>query len=108
MKVKSLESKIDDLQIYIIKSNLVFYNIPKEATEDPYSVVAFMINNLQINTCCTPEGTLGAEIRIDVCHRCSQRKGSARPLIVKFVTQKGRDMIIDHVKKIKGNPICYE
>ena len=49
MKVKSLETKIDDLQIYSMKSNIVFYNIPEEAQEDPYSIVeAFMIDNLQI------------------------------------------------------------
>ena len=28
MKAKSLETKIDDLQIYSMKSNIVFYNIP--------------------------------------------------------------------------------
>ena len=36
LKVKSLETKIDDLQIYSMKSNIVFYNIPEEAHEDPY------------------------------------------------------------------------
>ena len=104
MKVKSLETKIDDLQIYSMKSNIVFYNIPEEAQEDPYSIVeAFMIDNLQIpHRLLYSRNNPGGKIRIDVCHRLGQRKSSTRPLIVKFVTQRGRDMVITYGKNLRG------
>ena len=65
MKVKALDTKIDDLQIYSMKSNIVFYNIPEETHEDPCSVVeAFMIDNLQIQHRCTQETTLGEKLEL--------------------------------------------
>ena len=87
-----------------MKSNIVFYNIPEEAQEDPYSIVeAFMIDNLQIpHRLLYSRNNPGGEIRIDVCHRLGQRKSSTGPLIVKFVTQRGRDMVITYGKNLRG------
>ena len=87
-----------------MKSNIVFYNIPEGAHEDSHSIVeAFMIDNLQIlHHLLYSTNNPGGEIKIDVCHCLGQRKGSARPLIVKFITKRGTDMVITYGKNLRG------
>ena len=87
-KVQSLEEKLESLQIYSMKNNLVFYNIPEVEQEDCSTVVMdFMKNTLKI-----PEHLLfspsnpAADIRIDTAHRMGMKKEKPRPIIVRFMS----------------------
>ena len=46
---------------------------------------------------------LGGEIRIDIAHCVSRpSNGRSRPIVVRFVTRKGRDMVLQQSSKLKG------
>ena len=105
-KVKSLEAKVEALQLHSMKPNLIFHNIPEKIQEDPY----IEIDTILRDTLKIPDNLIfstknpGGEIRVDVAHRIGQRKSKARPLIVKFLTQRGRDIVFTYAKQLKSTP----
>ena len=51
------------------------------------------------------QDNISGEIRIDIAHRIGKKNQSTtsrRPVVVKFVTRKGRDMVLKHAKNLKG------
>ena len=103
-RVKSLQTKLEDLQIHSMKSNLLFYNIPEKPEEDIYEIMDnFMKQTLKI-----PEELLfskknpGGEISVDLSHRLGQNRGKPRPVIVKFLTQHGFDLVRSFAKELKS------
>ena len=102
-RIKSLETKLEDLQIHSMKSNLLFYNIPEKPEEDIYEIMDnFMKQTLKIS-----EELLknpGGEISVDVSHRLGQKRGKPRPVFVKFLTQRGCDLVRSFAKELKSTP----
>ena len=47
---------------------------------------------------------MSGEVRVDIEHRIGQRKAKPRPLVVSFVTRRGRDIILSHAKNLKSTP----
>lgn len=106
--VSTLENKIDSLQIYSMRSNLVFHNIPEEEGEDCYAqAVTFMHHHLKIqeNLLFSAANPLG-EIRVDVAHRVGLKGERPRSLIVKFLSHRGRDLALSHAKNLKKTPFA--
>ena len=69
--MKSLEQKLEDVQIHSMKNNLIFYNTPDEPDEDIYEVMSRFIRG----TMGIPEDLLfskknpGGEIWVDILGR---------------------------------------
>ena len=88
-----------------MRENLVFYNIqemPGENCEE--IIITFMIEEMgvQPNKIYSHQNIPG-EIRIDVAHRVGKKgtnPNKPRPIVVKFVTRKGRDDVIKHARNL--------
>ena len=106
--VSALESQVEALQIYSMKSNLVIHNLPEQEGEDCYSkVTTFMQKDLRIPETHIFSATnpLG-DIRIDVAHRIGQRNAKARSMLVKFMSHCGRDMVLSFSKNLRQSPLA--
>ena len=104
--VSTLENKIEALQIYSMKSNLVFHNMPEKEGEDCLvEVLTFMQHHLKI-----PENVLFSsanpfgDIRVDVAHHVGAKSYRPRSMIVKFMSYRGRDLVLSYVKNLKQSP----
>ena len=110
-RVKSLEQKLEDVQIYSMKSNLIFYNIPEKPDEDIYEVMSRFIREtmgIHEDLLFSKKNPSG-EIRVDISHRIGQKgRGDCKPLsvIVKFLTQRGRDIVLSYAKALKATPFA--
>ena len=92
-----------------MKNNLIFYNIPEKPDEDFYEVMSrFIRGTMEI-----PKDLLfskknpSGEIRVDISHHIGQKgrgDGKPRPVIVKFLTQRGRDLVLSYAKALKTIP----
>ena len=107
-KVSYLEAKLENVEIHSMKKNIVIYNMPEEMGENLYSKVeVFLSRNLQI-----PQDQLfsrdnpSAPVRIDISHRIGQKGGKPRPVVVSFVTQQGKDLVLSHSKSLKSTPFA--
>ena len=98
-QVASLKSKCEDLEFRAMKTNIVIYNVPEKQIEDIYNVIEDLLaNKLRmpddlIHSCRHP----GALVQIDVAHRIGKPGAKPRPIVVKLVTQRGKDIIFAHV-----------
>ena len=105
--VSTLENKSEALQIYSMKSNLVFHNIPKEGEDCLVEVLTFMQHHLKI-----PENFLFSsanpfgDIRVDVAHRVGAKSYRPRSMIVKFMSHRGRDLVLTYAKSLKQSPFA--
>ena len=105
-KVQSLEKNLESLQIYSMKNNLVFHNIPEVEQEDYFTVIMdFMKNTLKIpeHLLFSPSNPVG-EIRIDTAHRMGMKKEKPRPIIVRFMSHRGRAMVLSNTKNLTQLP----
>ena len=98
-KVTLLEAKLEKVEMHSMKKNVVVYNIPKEMGENLHQKVEdFLARNLQI-----PQEQLfskdnpAAPIRIDVTHRIGHKERKPRPVVVSFVTQQAKDVVLSHL-----------
>ena len=85
-----------------MKNNLVFHNIPDVEQEDCFTVIMdFMKNSLKIpeQLLFSPSNTVG-EIHIDTAHRMGMIKENARPIIVRFMSHRGRAMVLSNIKNL--------
>ena len=106
-QVASLKSKCEDLEFRAMKTNIVIYNVPEKQNEDIYNVIEDLLaNKLRIpddliHSCRHP----AALVQIDVAHRIGKPGAKPRPIVVKLVTQRGKDIIFAHVRNLKGSKI---
>ena len=105
-KVQSLEGKMEALQTYSMKGNLVIHNLPEKENENCVSeVISFMKNHLKM-----PDNMLYSrlnptgDIRIDIAHRTGQKQSRPRPLIVKFMSHNARNITLSYAKNLKQSP----
>ena len=105
-KIQSLEDKVEALQIYSMKGNLVIHNLPEKENENCASeVLAFMKNQLKI-----PDNLLYStlnptgDIRINIAHRTGQKQSRPRLLIVKLMSHSARNMTLLYAKHLKQSP----
>ena len=105
-KVSSLELTVEDMKIHQMKHNLIFHNIPEKQDEDCYTVInCFFTDVLKVpDHLFFSKNNLSGEVRVDIAHRIGQRKAKPRPLVVSFVTRRGRDIILSQAKNLKSTP----
>ena len=105
-QVERLNKKVEDLEWRDMRENLVFYNIEEQEGENCETVITdFLKKKMNISACdIYSQANLGGEIRIDTAHHLGKRNTSqaSRPIVVKFVTRKGREMVLQHGKNLKG------
>ena len=103
-KIKKLELAHEELQWRQMKHNLVFYNLHEDTKENcEATIVAFLKEKMSIPAAniYSPQNTSG-EIRIDIAHRVGKPAANrTRPIVVSFVTRKGRDMVLRQSSKLK-------
>ena len=101
--VSTLENKIEALQIYSMKSNLVFHNLPEKEGEDCLvEVLTFMQHHLKIpENCLFSSANPFDDIRVDVAHRVGVKSYRSRSMIVKFMSHRGRDLVLAYAKNLK-------
>lgn len=94
-KVKSLESRLEDMEQYTRSNCVEIFGIPEEKNEDVYEVVKKVCNSLDMNI---------SREQIDVCHRLGKPRGSPRPagVIVKFLRREDKQKLISK-RKVKRN-----
>ena len=104
--MSSLESTVEDMKIHQMKHNLIFHNIPEKPDEDCYTVINSFLNDvLKVpDHLFFSKNNFSGEIRVDIAHRIGQRKVKPRPLVVSFVTRRGRDIILSHAQNLKSTP----
>lgn len=90
--ISDLEQKVDDLDLYSRKSNLIIEGVSETPGEDIYKVVdTFFKKDL---------GVLD-NIGISVAHRLGRAGREPRPIIVKFIALRERDIIWQNKYKLK-------
>ena len=92
--------------LYSMRSNLVFHHIMEKEGEDCYAqVLTFMQHHLKIpeNLLFSPVNPCG-EIRVAVAHRVGFKSERPRSVIVKFLSHRGRDLVLSHAKNLKQSP----
>ena len=105
--VHQLHKEVEECQWRQMKINLVFYNMNELPNENCEHVLINMMRDImkiQPKDIYTPNNLAG-EIRIADAHRIPSTGGRVRPLVAKFLTPKGRNMVLSHVKNLKGNTI---
>lgn len=91
--VETLESKIDALESYSRRNNIVVHGIPTSTDENPVEVSIKLGEAI---------GVILAPTEIDAAHRLpSKNKNAPPPLIIKFVSRLKRDEIFTKVRRAK-------
>ena len=91
-----------------MKSNLVIHNLPEKDGEDCYlEVMSFLQNHLKIpeTYLFSPTNLLG-DVRIDVAHRIGRRYTKPRSMLVRFMSHRGRDVVLSISKNLKQSPFA--
>lgn len=107
-KVAALESKLESVQTHSMKKNVVIYNLKEENGENCYALVEdFLANILQVpqDKMFSRENPCGP-VRIDIAHRMGRKGSKPRPLVVAFVTQQGKDIVLSHSRKLRSTPFA--
>ncbi|KAK3746094.1 hypothetical protein QZH41_004619 [Actinostola sp. cb2023] len=92
-----LHEDLLDLRVCSMKSNLVFYNLPEEEKEDPFSVVQKVLEKMEMNS---------SGIEIERAHRLGKKVDSkTRPIIAKFRRYQDKEYIRQRAYMLKGSKI---
>ena len=105
-EVERLTRKVEDLQWQNMRENLVFYNLQNRGEDCEAVISTFMKDQMNIheNNVYSKDNITG-EIRIDIAHQLGKKKPTntfSRPIVVKFVTRKEKEMVLKHAKNLKG------
>ena len=108
-KVEQLSKQVEELQCRTMRENLVFHNLKEIRGENcELMITDFLKRQMRIeSTNIYSQENISGEIRIDVAHRLGKKNSSSetpRPVVVSFVTRKGREMVLKNAKNLKGKP----
>lgn len=94
----NLKEEILDLKTRSMRDNLVFYNIPEEANEDPEETLRyFCATKLDMKESIN-------NIKIDRAHRMGKKyDNKCRPLVAKFNYFKDKEFIRSRANKLRGS-----
>ena len=105
--IQTLKSKCEDLELRSMSENVVFYNIPEKQNEEIYKVVQDVlvrkmnIENHLVHSEYYPTGL----IQVDVAHRIGKFSQKPRPVVVKLVLRRGKEIILKHARNLRGSGI---
>jgi hypothetical protein len=97
---EDLYRRVDRLEGYSRRSNLVFHNVEEEEEED-WSRTENIISDILKHRL----EMANQEITIERAHRMGRKGVKPRPIIVKFNKYKDKIKILDQSKKLKGSRI---
>ena len=103
-RVASLENTVEAINQQSMRNNLIFYNLPEEEQDDPREVIMnFMRSEMQIpSDMIYSRQNLAGEIRVDVVHRMGQKRDKTRPLIVRYMSHSGRNIVMSYAKVLRS------
>ena len=105
--ISKLNSQCEELQLRTMNSNIVIRNLTEQHSEDIYEVVHDVFaNKLKIpNNLLHSPTNPAAPVQIDVAHRIGKIGKKARPIVVKLVLRRGKDIVLNHARNLKGTTI---
>ena len=105
--IKKLKQNVQDLEVRLMSHNIVVYNVPEQVNEDIYKTVS----DIFLKTLKIPDQLIHSEkhpvapVQIDVAHRMGKANHKNRPIVIKLVLRRGKDIILQHARNLKGTNI---
>lgn len=103
-EIDSLKGTCEALQFRSMSNNILIHNIAENTGENIYQVVHdVLLNKLKI-----PENLIHSDrqpagpVQVDVAHRIGRYTNRARPIVVKLVLKRGKEIIFSHTKNLRG------
>ena len=86
-----------------MKKNIVIYNMPEETGgELVFKSGSFLVKKSPNTTgSAFSRDNPSAPVRIDISHHIGQKGSKPRPVVMSFVTQQGKDLVLSHSKSLK-------
>ena len=103
-EIDSLKVTYEALQLRSMSNNIIIHNIAENTGENIYQVVHdVLVNKLRI-----PENLIHSDrhpagpVQVDIAHRLGRYINKVRPIVVKLVLKRGKEIIFNHTKHLKG------
>lgn len=97
-KLKSIESRCDDAENRLRRSNLLFFGLP-DTSDETWSSAETKV----INLCSETLGVTVEPSQIERAHRLGKyQEGKCRPVIVKFALFKDKQLVLEKGPKFKN------
>ena len=95
-----LQREIVDLKLHLMRSNLVFYNLPEQVKDDPFAELRELLGK-------TMAIDKSNEVEIERAHRLGEKRddGKPRPIVAKFLRYQDKEYIWKSVYLLKGTKI---
>ena len=95
-----LQREIADLKLHLMRSNLVFYNLPEKEKDDPFAVLRELLEK-------TMAIDKSNQIEIERAHRLGGKRddGKPRPIVAKFLRYQDKECIRKSAYLLKGTKI---
>ena len=105
--INILKSQNEGLQVRSISQNILIHNVDEVSGEDLYKIVHdFFKQKLQIAEYLVhSDKHPAAPVQIDIVHRLGKPGARARPIVIKLVLRRGKDIILKHARNLKGSKI---
>lgn len=87
-----LRQRLDHLEQYSRKTNMIIYGIPRQEGERLNDVIQKLASKLQVPY---------SKADIAACHRLPSKKGSVQPIIVRFINYETKEVWIRASKREK-------
>ena len=86
------------LEMHSMNKNIILYNVSEVDNESTYDmVISFLSSSLKISSdLLFPKTNPGREVRVDIAHCIGQRGPKPRPVVIAFVTQYARNIVLAH------------
>ena len=83
-----LQKEIVDLKLHLMRSNLVFYNLPEQVKDDPFAELRELLGK-------TMAIDKSNEVKIERAHRLGEKRddGKPRPIVAKFLRYRDKEYI---------------
>ena len=88
--------------------NVLFYGLPEEHNENCENKILKLIqSDLKVppRDVYSVENVIG-EVRVDIAHRVGRRSADRkkpRPIVVQFLSRKGKLIVLQHAQNLKGS-----
>lgn len=97
---KQYSAKVDSLEQYSRRNNICIFGVPENNNEDVEEIVNdIIINKMKINL---PSNY------IDACHRVGKKTNTSRPIIVKFISNKYKNIVYYGKSNLKKTKIIIK
>ena len=105
--IEKLKRDFEDLEVRSMSHNIVIYNVPEQAREDIDKTVTDCFTKMLK----LPDHPILSErhpvapVQVDIAHRVGKVNQRNRPIVVKLMRRKGKDIILQHARNLRGTGI---